>query len=158
MDDEAKSRRELLRELNGLRGQISRLQRRGAEPEQSPDIDSEELLPEDFFYELPQAPAPMKVGFDSTESIELKSIFTRDVTASGSFDFREGIWATTFGKLVQALPIPAFLVEESLNVTISNQACARFTPRYERIQGRPFRTLLLLQTVRYDSVLPRSWM
>ena len=88
MDDEAKSRRELLRELNGLRGRISRLQRRGADPEQSPDIDSEELLPEDFFYELPQAPAPMKVGIDSTESIELKSIFTRDVTASGSFDFR----------------------------------------------------------------------
>jgi len=99
------------------------------------------LLPDDFFYELPQAPAPMKVGFDSTESIELKSIFTRDVTASGSFDFREGIWATTFGKLIQALPIPAFLVEESLNVAVSNQACARFTPRYERIQGRPFRTL-----------------
>jgi hypothetical protein len=142
MGDEARSRSQLLRELRSLRDQMSTLERRGAALEQSLGLASSEgLLPEDFFYELPQVPAPMKVGFESTESIDLKSIFTRDVTASGSFDLTGGIWATTFGKIIQALPIPAFLVEESLKVAVSNQACARFTPRYEVIQGRPFRTL-----------------
>ena len=64
------------------------------------------------------------------------------MTSSGSFDVRSGIWATTFGKVVQALPIPTFLVDESLTITVANQACGRFTFEYERVQGRPFSNLI----------------
>jgi hypothetical protein len=55
---------------------------------------------------------------------------------------RGGIWATTFGKVIQALPIPVFLNDESLSVAVANQACGKFTPYYERIQGKPFASFL----------------
>ena len=53
-----------------------------------------------------------------------------------------GIWATTFGKVIQALPIPAFLIDESFHIAVANQACGRFTPAYEKVQGRPFSSLV----------------
>jgi hypothetical protein len=101
-----------------------------------------ELLAGDHFRELKEAPRPLRIGYDTTESIELQSLFTRDVSTSGSFDVRGGIWATTFGKVIQALPIPAFLIDEHLEVAVANQACGRFTQEYERVQGRPFTSLL----------------
>jgi hypothetical protein len=72
----------------------------------------------------------------------LKSLFTRDVSTSGSFDVKGGIWATTFGKVLQALPIPAFLIDEYHQVAVANEACRSFTPIYEKIQGKPFADLL----------------
>jgi PAS domain-containing protein len=108
----------------------------------APVTSGGELLRRDSFRELDEVPRPIRVDYESTESIELKSLFNRDVTASGSFDIRGGIWATTFGKVIQALPIPAFLIDESLHVAVSNQACGKFTPAYEKIQGRPFASLL----------------
>jgi len=44
---------------------------------------------------------------EATQTIDLSSLLTRDTTSSGSFDIRGQIWSTTFGKLLQALPIPA---------------------------------------------------
>jgi len=76
----------------------------------------------------------------SGETIDLGNLFTKELTASGSFDIRSGIWATTFGKVLQALPIPALLVDESYDVAIANQACARISQDCEQIQGKPFPT------------------
>jgi PAS domain-containing protein len=101
-----------------------------------------EPLLRDSFQELETAPGPLRVDEESTESIELKTLFTRDITESGSFDVRGGIWASTFGKVIQALPIPSFLVDRELRVTVANQACGRWTPNYESILGRPFAGLL----------------
>lgn len=70
---------------------------------------------------------------DTTETIELGALFTRDVTSSGSFDIKGGIWTTDFGKLVQALPIPALLIDQSYRVLVANQACARISKGYENI-------------------------
>ncbi|MDQ7783106.1 MAG: PAS domain-containing protein [Desulfomonilaceae bacterium] len=106
------------------------------------EIHGNTTIPVDFFRELDPIAPVRRAGFESTESIELKSLLTRDVTSSGSFDVRSGIWATTFGKVVQALPIPTLLVEESLRVTVANQACGRLAPAYEKIQGKPFVSLL----------------
>ncbi|MFH0825435.1 MAG: PAS domain-containing protein [Pseudomonadota bacterium] len=102
----------------------------------------EELLHLESFHELYEIPRPIRIGSDTTESIELKSLYTRDVTTSGSFDVRSGIWATTFGKVIQALPIPTFLVDENLKVAVVNQACGRLTPRYEKVRGEPFSDLV----------------
>jgi hypothetical protein len=106
------------------------------------DVNIARVLPLGTFLELEEAPRPLRIGYETTESIELKSLFTRDITSSGSFDVRSGIWATTFGKVIQALPIPTFLVDESLNITLANQACGRFTFDYERVQGRPFANIV----------------
>ena len=147
MGEDAKSRSELLNEIEDLRNRIARLEgqeagRSGTLPQPQAMITGD-FLRGDSFYELDEAPRPLRVDYESTESIELKSLFTRDVTTSGSFDVRGGIWATTFGKVIQALPIPAFLVDEHLHVSASNQACGRFSPEHGKIQGRPFVSLFL---------------
>ncbi len=76
-----------------------------------------------------------------TETIDLDSLFSTHVTSSGSFDIRGGIWATTFGKVMQALPIPALLVDESFCVVVANQACRKISPNYEKIHGEPVAAL-----------------
>ncbi len=159
MDDAAKTRSELLMELEELRNRVAAL-----EAEQSGGISLDagpletsamEFLPFGAFSELDEAPKPLRVGYETTESIELKSLFTRDLTASGSFDVRSGIWATTFGKVVQALPIPTFLIDETLTITVANQACGMFTPEYEKVQGKPFSSLVGVTPAakRVDSLL-----
>ncbi|MGO9569809.1 MAG: hypothetical protein ACLP5H_19930 [Desulfomonilaceae bacterium] len=145
MGDDDKSRSELLKEIEKLRNGIgsSKAHQFGQAGTMSVSVTSGDgLLRHDSFHELDEVPRPIRVDYESTESIELKSLFTRDVTTSGSFDIRGGIWATTFGKVIQALPIPAFLIDEFLNVAVSNQACGKFTPAYEKIHGRPFASLL----------------
>ena len=145
MGEDARSKGELLSEIEELRRRIVWLeaQQSGKAPDDSsPAASGAELLRGDYFFELDEAPRPLRIGYESTESIELKSLFTRDVSASGSFDVRGGIWATTFGKVIQALPIPAFLIDQELEVAVPNQACGRFTPAYENIQGKPFASLM----------------
>ncbi len=77
----------------------------------------------------------------STETISLHGLFSRDVTSSGSFDIRGEIWATTFGKVLQALPIPALLIDQRLLIVAANQACEKLNIESERLQGTPFRLL-----------------
>jgi PAS domain-containing protein len=144
MGDDSKSKEELFKEVEELKKRIAWLeaQHSSSMAETSPTIMSSELPHGDYFHELMEAPRPLRIGYESTESIELKSLFTRDVSASGSFDVRGGIWATTFGKVIQALPIPAFLIDEYLHVAVTNQACGRITPAYEMVQGKPFSSLV----------------
>ncbi|MGB6064522.1 MAG: ATP-binding protein [Desulfomonilaceae bacterium] len=82
-------------------------------------------------------------GGTVTETIDLDSLFTKHLTSSGSFDITGGIWATTFGKVLQALPIPAMLIDESYHVVVSNQACRKISPGYEKIHGEPFAALFI---------------
>ena len=58
------------------------------------------------------------LGQTATETIDLEGLFSRDLTSSGSFDIREGIWATTFGKVLQVLPVPALLIDDSYNASL----------------------------------------
>jgi hypothetical protein len=144
MRDDAISKEELLKEVEDLRRRIKSLEARYSNnvSETSFTATGSELLHGDYFHELTEAPRLLRIGYESTESIELKSLLTRDVSASGSFDVRGGIWATTFGKVIQALPIPAFLIDEYLHIAVVNQACGRFTPAYEMVQGITFPNLL----------------
>lgn len=140
MGHDVKSKEDRAGETEGMPTRIGRLETQNSVSTRatSAKIMVGELLRGDYFRELTEAPQPLRVGYETTETIELKSLFTRDVSTSGSFDVRGGIWATTFGKVLQALPIPAFLIDEYLDVAVANQACGRFTPSYEKIQGRPF--------------------
>lgn len=81
---------------------------------------------------------PRVIDESATQTIDLAQLLTKDVTLSGSFDIRGEIWATTFGKLLQAVPIPGMLVDESLHVAVVNQACAKIIPEHESILGTRF--------------------
>jgi len=76
-----------------------------------------------------------------TETLDLSDLLTRDLTSSGSFDVRGDIWETTFGKLTQALPLPALLIDEGRNIVVANQACKRITREDEKILDAPFSSL-----------------
>ncbi len=56
-----------------------------------------------------------------TETIDLNSLFEPDVNVSGSFNLNE-VKTTSFGKLLQALPIPALLLDWDGYVCFANRA------------------------------------
>jgi PAS domain S-box-containing protein len=76
-----------------------------------------------------------------TETIDLDGLFEKEVTESGSFNIGNEIWTSTFGKLIQALPIPVFLVDQPGNVIAANQACGKIGTGYETIVHQPFSRL-----------------
>lgn len=86
--------------------------------------------------ELEDSDYPIDVS-DQTETIDFRTLLSTDVTSSGSFDIQD-IWNTTFGKVMQALPIPALLIDNDLIIVAANQSCARISARYEQMEGAPF--------------------
>jgi two-component system, cell cycle sensor histidine kinase and response regulator CckA len=85
-----------------------------------------------------ESPRLLSGESNGTETLDLSSLLTRDLTFSGSFDIRGDIWATTFGKLTQALPLPALLIDQNCNIVVANQACGRISREYEKILDTPF--------------------
>ncbi len=75
---------------------------------------------------------------EDTQTLRIDSLFTKDVTSTGSFDIRGDIWASTFGKVVQALPVPALLIDEYHRVFACNEACSKISQQYEEVIGAPF--------------------
>lgn len=59
--------------------------------------------------------------FLETETIDFKSLFDRNVASSGMFDLR-GLEATSLGKLLQTIPVPALLVDGACAIAFTNQA------------------------------------
>jgi len=78
---------------------------------------------------------PLKGPFEDTESIDVTTLVT-DVTSSGSFDVTQ-FRTTTFSKLLQALPVPALLIDESHRIIFANQACRKINPDPDRLLGSP---------------------
>ncbi len=78
---------------------------------------------------------------EPTQTIELTDLFTRDLTTTGSFDVRGEIWKTTFGKVIQALPIPTLLIDQSFHIVVANQAWGKISLKYEEMQHLPFARL-----------------
>ncbi len=67
---------------------------------------------------------PFTGPFEDTESIDVASLLTEDVTSSGSFDVSQ-FGSTSLGKLMQALPIPALLVDRTHRIVFANQASGK---------------------------------
>ena len=78
---------------------------------------------------------------ESTQTIELTDLFTRDLTTTGSFNVRGEIWKTTFGKVIQALPIPTLLIDQSFRIAVANQAWGKISLKYEEMQHLLFSRL-----------------
>ncbi len=127
MKDQDKTKEQLIEELTQLRQELAESNREKLDQLGSANED-----------ELPNR---IENSREATQSIDLKSLFTDDITTSGSFDIRGDIWATTFGKLTQSLPIPAFLLNRSQRIVAANQASARISAEYERVLDCQFYTL-----------------
>ncbi len=86
-------------------------------------------------------PIDSSVDDQPTQTIELTELFTRDLTTTGSFDVRGEIWKTTFGKVIQALPIPTLLIDQSFRIAVANQAWGKIGIEYEDMQDLLFSSL-----------------
>jgi len=58
---------------------------------------------------------------DTTETIDLGHLFQPDLTESGSYDMGD-VRHEALAKLLQAIPLPAFLVDSSLRIKLFNRA------------------------------------
>jgi signal transduction histidine kinase/CheY-like chemotaxis protein len=58
---------------------------------------------------------------ESTETIDLNSLFSAEPTSSGIFDL-SSVSHSTFAKLLQAIPVPTLLVERSHAINFANSA------------------------------------
>ena len=82
----------------------------------------------------------LRVSPLGTQTIDLDSVFTRDVTTSGSFDFRK-IKNVTFGKLLEAMPIPTLLIDGGHSIVFANEAARKMANGDETLVGRQFSSL-----------------
>ncbi len=80
---------------------------------------------------------------EGTQTIDLSDLFTRDVYSSGTFDLG-AISSSTLGRLLDALPIPALLIDRFFQVGFANESCARISAGYRQIRGLPFADLVPL--------------
>lgn len=99
--------------------------------------------------------ASLEQDHTSTQTIDLKLLFTEDITQSGSFDIRSGIWRTTFGRVLQALPIPTMLVDSARRVAVANQACGRMCADHRQLQGNLLPSLCRSYANKVQSVLDK---
>lgn len=89
--------------------------------------------------EIALAGGPLN-GMPATDTIDLSRLFTQDLTLSGSFDV-SAIKKTTFGKLLLALPVPAFLIDEAGDITLCNEALVKLSEDRPRLEGKTFFSL-----------------
>jgi len=80
---------------------------------------------------------PKSFEAQSLETIDLTAMYTDGMSESGSFDVTD-IQLTSFGKLLNAIPIPALLVDESGKIIFSNNACRKIDAPHEKMRGKPF--------------------
>ncbi|MBI5572406.1 MAG: PAS domain S-box protein [Desulfomonile tiedjei] len=72
-----------------------------------------------------------------TETIDLDNLFGPHLTSSAGFDFT-WIEQAAFGKLLEAIPVPALLVDASTRILFSNGALAKITGDSSQLRGRSF--------------------
>ncbi len=77
---------------------------------------------------------------EGTQTVDLTKAFTEEVTATGSFAF-SGVEKTWFGKLLQALPTPALLIDQSLRIVYVNQSLRSLWSSSDIFGGKPFTRL-----------------
>jgi diguanylate cyclase (GGDEF)-like protein/PAS domain S-box-containing protein len=77
---------------------------------------------------------------DSTETLDLSNLFTRDLTLSGSFNLTE-VKGTTFGRLLNAIPVPSGLIDRAYCITFCNEAWRKIGGNPIGIEGQSFLSL-----------------
>ncbi len=77
----------------------------------------------------------------ATQSIDISSLFGNNLEDAQSFDLR-GIGSSSLGKLLDALPIPALMVNELHFVVFGNDACYSSSSLERNLYGMPFTDLV----------------
>lgn len=90
--------------------------------------------------EIQADPEILRQSQISTQSIVLDSLFSKDLSDSGSFDFSR-VKEASFGKLLEALPVPAFLIDSSLSIVFVNEASGKVAEDCSKILGKKFPSL-----------------
>jgi hypothetical protein len=104
-------------------------------------MDDPTLPSFDLFGEKEESLPHSQAG--GTQTIDLSDLFTQDVYSSGSFDLG-AVSSSTFGRLLDALPIPALLIDRFYQVGFANESCVKVSTGYRKIQGLPFANLVPL--------------
>jgi PAS domain S-box-containing protein len=68
------------------------------------------------------------------------SMFHKNITESGSFQIPTD-WLDAFWSILQALPMPALLIDRSLCIVFANDACQQIVGSEENLQDRLFSSL-----------------
>ncbi|GEM_PF-581170 len=90
----------------------------------------------DSFGDDKNAPGSPDRGRSFTETIDIGLVLPKDAEAAADFDLRN-FGATSFGRFMQALPIPALLVDASGQIVFANKATKRISADYKAIVGSP---------------------
>jgi diguanylate cyclase (GGDEF)-like protein/PAS domain S-box-containing protein len=77
-----------------------------------------------------------------TQTIDLNSLFAGNITESGSFDVR-GVRKTTLARLLDAVPIPAALLDGSNIISFSNDAFSKICQDRNQLKRAPLSTVLV---------------
>lgn len=83
------------------------------------------------------SPKFLNRGAPTGDTIDLDSIFTADVTMSGSFNVRD-IHLTSFARLLNAIPLPVVLVDRFAGVKFANEGWGKIVSEYHSILNTPF--------------------
>ncbi len=103
-------------------------------------MDEKALPTFEYLDDEDDSPSLIDRGLHATESIDLKGLVDELDGFSGSPDPSE-VQASSFGRLMEALPIPALLIDASRHIVFANQACEKISLNYRNIQGGPFSSL-----------------
>jgi diguanylate cyclase (GGDEF)-like protein/PAS domain S-box-containing protein len=105
-------------------------------------MNSNEPSSIDFSAEDSPPEKPFLTLAAETESIDLTDVLTKDLTSSGSF-YVAGLQQTFFGKLLEALPVSALLIDKSFRIRFANQSWARFSGDFKKLENLPFSSLFI---------------
>ena len=97
------------------------------------------LMPEDE-HKVDLEPDFLRQTEVTTQSIDLDSLFTKDVTNSGSFDLRH-VGNVSFGRLMEAIPIPTLLIDATQSILFANHATEKFCTEASVLVGKHFSSL-----------------
>lgn len=87
------------------------------------------------------APRFSATGDLSTQTIDVNSLFNPELYETRSFDLRS-IETTSFGKILDALPLPALVLDQAHYIVFANQSCSRMAAGCDQLRGRNFTDLV----------------
>lgn len=88
----------------------------------------------------------MSVG---TQTLDLSGVLCGNLQETGTFDIR-GMQKTAFSRLLDALPLPALLLERGDAIAFSNKAFARMQPDLARLKHAVFTRICVRQQDKED--------
>ncbi len=84
-----------------------------------------------------------------TETIDL-NVMIEELKSPEVCDFRH-VPDTTFGKLLQSMPVPSLLIDQSCSIIFLNNSWERINAAYPKILGRPFSSLFPNRSVAQEA-------